>query len=292
MTLNLTLGGRAATISTTGGELISYCDEAGVEYIWNGNPTYWKGRNPLLFPIVGKLKADGVRIEGKTYEMPQHGFARVQEFSVVESAESYAVLELRDSPETLAQYPYHFCLHVRQELTSTGFVTSCTVQNTDDKEIHFCIGAHTGFMCPLHEGERFEDYSVVFEQIENLPSLALTDDHCIHPTETIPGLDNTDTIPLSRPLFDVDTLIFEGLKSQSVCLKHNTKGCGVKVDFKGFPMLALWSPPGTVAPFLCIEPWFGGSARGGETGEFADKPHCIHLAVGESFAMSYSVHTL
>lgn len=292
MTLNLKFGNRTAVADTYGGELVSYRDEAGTEYIWNGDPTHWKGRNPLLFPIVGRLADGRVRIEGGSYEMQQHGFARTTEFTVAESGENYVVFELCDTAQTLAQYPYHFRLRVRHELTSAGFLTRCTVENTDSQEIHFCIGGHTGFMCPLHEGEAFDDYSVVFEKVENLPSKALTPDGCIDPANTTPGLANTDTIALNRALFSVNTLVFEGLQSQSVCLRHNTKGCGVKFDFAGFPILALWSPFQTEAPFLCIEPWFGEAAHAGESGEFVHKPHCIHLAVGESFSMEYSASTL
>lgn len=292
MTLNLKLGNRTAVVDTYGGELVSYRDENGTEYIWNGDPAHWKGRNPLLFPIVGRLTDGQVRIAGGVYEMQQHGFARTTEFTVAESGENYVVFELCDTAQTLAQYPYHFCLRVCHELTPTGFVTRCTVENTDSQEIHFCIGGHTGFMCPFHEGETFEDYSLVFEKVENLPSKAVTSDGYICPTQTTPGPANTDTIALSRALFNVNTLVFEGLQSQSVSLRHNTKGCGVKLDFAGFPTLAFWSPFQTEAPFLCIEPWFGEAAQQGESGEFTDKPHCIHLGVGKNFSMEYSVTTL
>ena len=56
MELELKRGGRTARVETLGGELVSYRDERGLEYIWGGDPAYWPGRNPLLFPIVGMLK--------------------------------------------------------------------------------------------------------------------------------------------------------------------------------------------------------------------------------------------
>ena len=44
------------TASTHGGELHSITGKnEGTEYLWNGNPKYWKYHAPILFPIVGKV---------------------------------------------------------------------------------------------------------------------------------------------------------------------------------------------------------------------------------------------
>lgn len=68
-------------INTHGAELCAiYHKKTQLEYLWNGNPTYWKRHAPVLFPIVGKLKENQCVIDGKTYEMNQHGFARDMEF--------------------------------------------------------------------------------------------------------------------------------------------------------------------------------------------------------------------
>ena len=66
MTYNLKFNGNTAVADTRGAELISYRDDSGTEYIWNGDPAYWTGHNPLLFPIVGSLKNDEAQIEGGT----------------------------------------------------------------------------------------------------------------------------------------------------------------------------------------------------------------------------------
>ena len=292
MTINMKLGECTAVVDTMGGELVSYRDKNGTEYIWGGDPKYWSGRNPLLFPIVGRLTDNLVNIDGNPYEMPQHGFARHSEFEVVDSKDNIVLLRLRENSTTLAQYPYRFELLVRQELKANGFTTSFTVCNTDDKPIIFCIGAHTAFRVPLLRNERFEDYSVVFQKVENLESAALTSDGRIDPMRTIPGLSNTNTIPLRHELFDVDTLIFGGLRSRNVKLCHNIEGHGVKVDFSSFPILALWSMPHTDAPYLCIEPWMGSAAIDGESGDFADKPYAITLPAGEGIKLGYTVTTL
>ena len=292
MELELKRGGRTARVATHGGELVSYRDENGLEYIWTGDPAYWPGRNPLLFPIVGGLKDGKVRIEGKEVSMNRHGFARTSEFSVVGQGEDWAALELRESGATLALYPYPFQLTVRQQLTDTGFTTSVTVTNTGDKPMPFCLGAHTGFRCPLEEGEAFTDYEVRFAQKETCPTL-VPDANGVDRGRTRPCLEDADVLPLDYKYFDeMDTLIFEGLKSRQVELHSKKTGKGVRVRFHDFPLLALWSMPGKAAPYLCIEPWHGMSAVAGEGPELADKAYCITLAPGESRTLSYQVDTL
>lgn len=292
MELELKRGGRTARVATHGGELISYRDEAGLEYIWTGDEAYWAGRNPLLFPIVGGLRDGKVHIEGKEVSMKRHGFARNSEFSIIGQGEDWAELELRESGDTLAVYPYPFRLTVRQQLTDTGFTTAVTVANTGDKPMPFCLGAHTGFRCPLEEGESFTDYEVLFDEKETCPTL-VPDANGLDRNRTRPCLENTDVLPLTYQYFDdMDTLVFQGLKSQSVRLRSKKSGKGVRMTFPGFPVLALWSMPGKAAPYLCIEPWHGVPAVVGEGPELSDKAFCITLAPGESRTLSYQVDTL
>ena len=292
MELELTRGGRTARVSAQGGELVSYRDENGLEYIWTGDAAYWSGRNPLLFPIVGGLKGGKVRIEGNEVAMNRHGFARNSTFTVAGQGADWAELELRDSPETLAVYPYPFRLVVRQQLTDTGFTTSVTVTNTGDNPMPFCLGAHTGFRCPLEAGEAFSDYEVRFEEKEACPTL-VPDANGLDPARIRPCLENADVLPLEYRYFDeMDTLIFRGLKSRWVELRSKKTGRGVRMTFPGFPVLALWSAPGKAAPYLCIEPWHGVPAVAGEGPELADKAFCITLSPGESRTLGYQVDTL
>ncbi|WP_417308549.1 hypothetical protein [Devosia sp.] len=63
-------------IAERGAELRSIRDADGGEWLWNGDPAWWSGRAPLLFPLVGRSPDDTVSIAGKSYPMKQHGFAR------------------------------------------------------------------------------------------------------------------------------------------------------------------------------------------------------------------------
>ena len=89
MEIQLRQGKLTAKAETLGGELVSL--RGAREYIWNGDPAWWTGRNPLLFPIVGSLKEGTVRFDGRPYAMGRHGFARKSEFVPAETGEDYVV---------------------------------------------------------------------------------------------------------------------------------------------------------------------------------------------------------
>lgn len=293
MQITLKQGERSAIIDTMGGELTSYRDENALEYIWQGDPASWTGRNPILFPIVGKLRDGAVLSLGKECRMSQHGIARRREFTLVERGEDWAVLEQQDGPDTLEAYPFPYLLRVQQELTEKGFTTTVTVRNTGTEDMSFCLGAHTGFRCPQRPGESFGDYELVFDQVEDLPAILPTPDGLLSREKTMSCLEKSDTLPLDYAVFDrVDTLTFEGLRSQGVSLRHRTGVCGVHVDFTGWPMLAFWTPPGKLAPFLCIEPWYGCADYEDASGRFEDKPYAVLLHPGEEWTLGYTVTTL
>ena len=289
MRFTLSRSALEAAVQTRGGELVSL-RRNGKEYIWGGDPAFWSGQNPILFPIVGSLKDGRVDIGGQTFSMSRHGFARHSEFTPVEQGGDFAVLELRESGETLERYPFPFSLRVRHQLLADGFSTAFTVENTGPSPLPFCIGAHTAFRCPLREGERFEDYRLVFDRREDASTLLLTPEGLVRGGAEEPMLSG-GVLPLDYGIFRrLDTVIFRQLQSGSVSLVHRETGRGVKMDFSQFPIAAFWTKPG--APFLCLEPWQGCAASERETGRFQDKPFAVTLAPGEHKTLAYTVTLL
>ena len=61
-------------VNSHGGELWSIQTKDGVEYLWQGDETYWKDRALNLFPYIARLTEGKYMLDGKTYEMPIHGF--------------------------------------------------------------------------------------------------------------------------------------------------------------------------------------------------------------------------
>ena len=287
MIFELKKGNLRATAQTRGGELASLRDGGGREYIWEGDPAFWPGQNPILFPIVGSLLNGKIQINGTTYEMGRHGFARGMEFAPVEQGEDFVALELRETEETLACYPFPFSLRVTHRLLEDGFSTAFAVENTGTAPMPFCIGGHTAIRIP--EGERFEDFHLLFDQAETADSHLLSPQGIILHDGRKTMLDGTGTLALDYQDFaQMDTLIFSMLRSGNVSLVHRETGRGVRLDFHEFPMVAFWTKPG--APFLCMEPWLGCAAWDNESGRFEDKLFCAILQPGEVKELAYTFY--
>lgn len=284
MQFELKRGNLRAEARTLGGELVSLKDEKGQEYIWEGDPAFWSGQNPVLFPIVGSLKDGKVDIGGKSYEMGRHGFARGMEFTPVERGEDFITLELRENEETLTRYPFSFSLKVTHRLLEDGFSTTFAVANTGAAPMPFCVGGHTAVRIP--EGDRFEDYDLVFDVPEQADSHLLNPQGIIRHDGRKPMLDGSRIALDYRTFSEMDTIIFSMLRSGSVSLLHRETGRGMRLDFHEFPMVAFWTKPG--APFLCLEPWQGCAAWDNETGKFEDKPFCTVLQPGSGKELTCS----
>ena len=66
-----------------GAELCSIVKN-GCEHLWNADPTIWARHSPVLFPIVGRVWESRYRVLNREYSLPQHGFARDMDFTLIE----------------------------------------------------------------------------------------------------------------------------------------------------------------------------------------------------------------
>ena len=274
--------------SSNGGELHSIKkinDEP--EYLWNGDERYWKYHAPVLFPIVGKVNGGKYKIDGIEYELPQHGLARTREFKLIEKSESRIVFELQYDEETLKVYPFKFVLRIGYTLMEYGVETSYEVINKDNKDIYFSIGGHPAYMCPINQGESFEDYYFEFDKVEKSSKILLNSNGLFTKNKEL-FMENSKELPLSIEIFKDDAIVFNDLKSNKISLKSRKSDKSVTMDFSGFPYLGLWTKP-TGAPFVCIEPWFGHADYEDFNGDFKDKEGINKLAVGKSFKAAYLV---
>ena len=135
-------------ISLHGAELTSIRDSFGREFLWQGDPAFWKRHSPVLFPIVGSLWDKHFRVNGREYEMGQHGFARDMDFRLVSEREDEMWFELKSSPETLAKYPYKFTLRIGYRLEANKIHVMWEVSGDDSQTMWFQIGAHPAFYLP------------------------------------------------------------------------------------------------------------------------------------------------
>ncbi|SFD03586.1 aldose 1-epimerase family protein [Clostridium uliginosum] len=276
------------TASTHGGELHSLTGKKeGTEYLWNGNPEYWKYHSPLLFPVVGKALDLKYKVDGKIYEIPSHGLARISDFDLLSQTDDSITFELKYSDDSLKIYPYKFSLHITYTLEENSVNVTYKVINLDDKDIYFSIGAHPAFMCPIEKNEKLEDCYLKFNKKENSSTMLTTkENYFLH--ERKEYLNDSDTISLSKEVFKDGVLVFDDLKSNEITIKSKNHDKSLSVEFEGFPYMGIWAPE-TGAPFLCIEPWFGHADYEDFNGEFKDREGTVSLSTSKEFSCNYKI---
>jgi galactose mutarotase-like enzyme len=274
-----------------GGELVSFIKD-GVEYIWSGKPEYWSGHAPVLFPIVGSLKNRETEINGITYQMQKHGFARKSEFELIELTKDSAIFSLKSNVETKASYPFDFELRIIHHAFIDGFKTEYLVINKDKGSILFGIGGHVGFNCPLFTNTQFLDYTIKFEQVENGPFYYTRTNDCdgvIHREDRVIELEGKKELKLDYSLFDKDVLIIDNMKSDTLMLLNSKNNKGLEFKMNGFNSIGLWTPPFKKAPFICIEPWTVTPDFSDNSGKFSEKPNVSKLSSNGAFSVSYEM---
>lgn len=272
----------SATINTLGAELISL-EKNNKNYIWTVDETYWNKTSPILFPIVGRLKNDSYTFNGKTYQLPRHGFARNMEFSFDKKSNSQVIFELNESEETKINYPFDFKLLVAYTLLDNELVIEYFVRNQSDEVLPFSIGAHPAFAI----SDKFENYSLQFNNEDTFETHHLENESFNGKTTLVEMEKNS--ISLNYALFEKDALVFKQLKSNEVVLK-NKENAILKVNYDHFPYLGIWTKQN--APFICIEPWCGLADSSNHNGNFEEKEGINYLSAGEDFLRAMRIEIL
>ncbi|MBM4765475.1 aldose 1-epimerase family protein [Bacillus sp. B15-48] len=259
----------------------------GLNYMWTGDSAYWGRVSPTLFPIVGRLKDHQYQLEGHTYEMSQHGFLRDVEFEVGKQNATDVSFHFESAGRFLHIYPYDFKAEIRYVLDQDSLVVHWEIENLQMEEMYFSIGAHPAFRVPLLENETIEDYHlhIVPAANKNVKEYELKDG-LIHEKGTP---DEISMIQLTDSLFAHDALVYSNI-DQITLLSDQSKH-GVEVMFEEFPFVGIWSKyiDGKMAPFVCIEPWYGIADTHDATGDFKEKFGINKLKPRESFRTMYKM---
>ena len=268
-------------ISTLGAELRRIYDTKGTEFLWDGNPEFWTGRAPILFPICGGLKNGRYSYGGKEYQLTKHGFARRSEFETETVDESSAVFLLKSSAETKASYPFDFEFRVSYKLKGRSLSVKYSVTNPSDGEILFSFGSHEAYACP----DGIENYEIEFEKEETLDSLSIVDN--LLTGESVPIMKNKTTLPLDYKYFEIDALCFKDIKSRKVSLNHKLSDRKTVIEFDDFEYFLLWTKP--KAGYLCIELNAGIDDIVGSSYELSEKAGIIRLNGKETFELNHVI---
>jgi galactose mutarotase-like enzyme len=279
--------GLRAAINPLGAELTSLRDADGRELMTDADPTFWTGHAPILFPIVGRLNGDVLRLDGREFRMKQHGFARRRTFALAAQDESSATFRLTADDETRANYPFDFVLDIQFAISGESLTIEARTANPGVVPLPASFGFHPALAWPLPYGCLREAHRIVFAADEDATVERLVDGLIAgdrpSPLEACPerlpqaGSRRGRVLRRTEQLFADDALIWNPVQSQSV--RYGAEGGPqLRVDFPDTPYLGVWTKPG--AAFICIEPWHGLADPEGFTGDFRTKPGIFEVAPG------------
>ena len=288
--ISLRYGNTTAKVRTRGAQITSFKAADGREVIWQADPAIWAQHAPVLFPVCCGVRNDHIRIAGQEYPMTKHGFAQAAEFQVAHVGDDFVDLVLTPTAESRAMYPFNFVFHVTYRLFEGGYTTTFLVENRSDRVMPLCVGGHPAFTCPMEEGAAFEDYQLVFPELEEGRNTLVAEGGLMGGTEMLADFRDGHVLPLRYDYFDQkDTLVFEGLHSRSVDLVHRTSGHGIRLDFPKLEVLGVWSMPHNHGSYVCLEPWHGMPGRVQDTDNFEDKPYVTLLQPGRVYTTWFTV---
>ena len=280
----------SATILTKGAELSSL-KTTKLEYIWQADPKVWPRHSPILFPIVGRLVDHEYTYNGNTYPMKQHGFARDNDFYVIEHTSNSITFEQTSTDASKINYPFEFILQVKYTLQKNILNVGYTVKNPSDKQdLYFSIGAHPAFNCPFEPNQKRNEYQLVFDK--DLSPKANININGLYEGNTVSVFNKKGIMDLPDNIFDMNSLTFNPNPFSKVTFVHQpSQKKYVSVSFKNFPFLGIWSTD-KQSKFVCIEPWHGIADRKDHNKDFTHKEGIIKLPPHQNFACSFSIEIL
>lgn len=272
-----------------GAELASI-RKGSVEYLWQADPMFWGRHSPVLFPIVGSVWEKRYRVDGREFELGQHGFARDMDFTMLEGSEDEVRYRLESTEDTLKKYPWPFVLEIAYRLHGNMIDVIWEVSNPGNEDMYFQIGAHPAFNYPDYDPQTVERGFLSFDRGEGLECIRIKEKGCVD-AETLYPLDipADGLLPLTRETFDkIDTIMLQDGQIGSVALYRTDRTPWLKLSFEA-PVVGIWSPPGKNAPFICLEPWYGRCDRAGYEGDYRDRDWVNRLAPGERFSSVFII---
>lgn len=276
------------TIDELGAQLMSITAADGTEYLWNGDPAYWTGRAPNLFPYVGRLTNDSYTYGGKTYQMTRHGFAKRTAFTTADQGAANLTLRMTDTPESRESYPFAFQFDVSYVLEGSALVIVYAVENRGRETMYFGLGGHPGFRVPLEAGESFEDYRLTFAHPSQPCRVLLSDAYMLSGHDAPYPLEGGTVLPLRHDLFDQDAIILKNFE-RTMTLSAGEGTRGLTLSCPRMRYLGIWHMPKTDAPYVCLEPWASLPSRQDVVEDLAQQNDLISLESGQRYENRWTI---
>ncbi|HSO34115.1 MAG TPA: hypothetical protein VLT33_16385, partial [Labilithrix sp.] len=185
----------------------------------------------------GPLAGDCFERGGRSGRMKQHGFARLEPWTVVGQAgsESEVTLELVASEATRAVFPWEFALRLRYALAGATLTVETRIDNRSDTELPFALGFHPYFHVPDAEkaAARIEtDATRAFDNV----------------TKTVVAVQS----PLDLTQKEVDLHLADHSPHAATLQRGERDRIVVAAD-PAFGRWVIWTIAGK--DFVCLEPW-------------------------------------
>jgi galactose mutarotase-like enzyme len=195
---------------------------------------YWDRTSPVLFPMVGRLRDNKTIINDKTYEIPQHGFAKDMKFELIQDTDNAKVYMTKSNKETLKMYPFEFELYIAYIIDKDKLTVKYKVINKDEKDMLFGIGGHPGFKLDLKQ----EEYYFELEKKEKKIEFMEVDGQYISNDPSKNLLRYDKIIDIKENSFINDAIMIKNFKSKTITLKQKEDNKKIlEFDMSDFPIL-------------------------------------------------------
>lgn len=283
-----------ARFTAAGAELLSLTDRAtGYEYIWQGDPEYWEGHSPILFPITGGLWNGTCRIDGREYRIPKHGFAQRKTFGVEDIHPDSVVFSYVGTEADAEVFPWDFCLRLIFTLKGRSLEARMEVENRTDCTMYFQAGGHPAIALPdFRKGSPADGFLRFEGNATHL--LRAGEQGCIE----VEG-DSPRQFPLPTNADNLVPINEDTFRNEALILNEQISGATV-LDLQGRPIARVestspvwlfWSPQGKQSPFVCLEPWYGMPDLQHFAGPVADRPYIQTARPHGAWRGIYTVET-
>jgi galactose mutarotase-like enzyme len=203
--------------------------------------------------------------------MPQHGFARDNNFTVLEATSHTARLQLNNNPATEAMFPFPFSLETGWSLEGPSLNLTFTLSNTGHGPMPVSIGWHPAFRWDASPG-----WQLLFDE-EETHGIRRVDGQVQLTAAAYPTPVQNRVLTLTEDLFAQGAIIFEAVKSRTVRYV-SPEGPLLDLALAGFTQFTIWKQTGT--NFVCLEPWAGLPAPSSYRGEALKRPGQMLLQPG------------
>ncbi len=276
------------TVSDAGAELQSIRGADGTEYLWQGDPKYWKEKAPNIFPYVARLTQGTYFLNGEPYNMQIHGLVKYRTLEAETASEQSVSFCLKSDEQTREQYPFAFVYRITYSLNGKTLAVKITVENPGGRRMFFAVGGHPGFRVPLEEELKFEDYFLEFESKSRPSRVGFTENCFLSGQDVEFPLQEEQRIPLRHSLFDHDAVVLKDMP-KSVRLASLKGRHSVTVRYPDFPYIGFWHMPRTDADYVCIEPWTSLPSRDGIVEDLSCQSDLIGLEAGGVYHNSWEI---